>query len=238
MKKLMLAGAALAMTVAAAQAQDADLISNPRGMVSYFDTESIGQVLTEMGAVWQQRVAPNGQPYLAVSAGGEITLNIIPTACQGDGFTKCVGMNTVALYSGAGFNYQTVTAFNQRYWFSTAGVAPDGATAYISRYEIADYGIPRGNIAASVYNLSELADRFRQELSSATQTVAMEGYADDLSSRSLNSKGLFALAGAEAAAAHMSRHERALEETAELVKVLLTDAGAPRNKVQNVNAKN
>lgn len=237
MKKLMLAGVAVAAAFGAAQAQDTELVSNPRGMVTYFDTQSIGQVLTEMGAVWQQRVAPSGQPYLAVSAGGELTLNIIPTACQGDSFTKCVGMNTVALYSGAGFNYQTVTAFNQRYWFSTAGVAPDGTTAYVSRYEIADYGIPRGNIAASIYNLSELADRFRQELASSTQTVAMEGYADDLASRSLNSKGLFALAGSDAAQ-HMSRHERAMEETAELVKVLLTDADAPRNKVQNINAKN
>jgi hypothetical protein len=234
MKKVMAAGAVLAAMVGAAQAEELR-ISRPDEVVRYFNTETIGSVLTEMGAVWQQRIAPDGVPYIAASMAGEVTLNIVPTVCE-ENYTQCVGMNTIAFFWGVGFNHQTVTAFNQRYWFATAGVAPDGTAAYLSRYEIADYGIPRGNIAASIYNLKVLAKRFDDQLSTAGRTVALEGYADDLESRNLNTKGLTALAGFSAAQ-HLSGHERAMEQTTELIRVLLSDEGAPRNKVQNITAK-
>jgi hypothetical protein len=188
-----------------------------------------------MGAVWQQATAANGQPYLRVSAGGDLVLNVIPTACQGQNFTNCVGMNTVALFIGGGLNYQTIAAFNQKYWFSTAGVAPDGDGAYISRYDISDYGIPRGNVAASVLNLVVLADIFRQELSSAGKTVSLEGYADDMAARLLNGRGLQALAGA-GALQEVTKHQIAMEESAEIVTILFKDQSAPTNKIVNINA--
>lgn len=236
MKKFLAAGAAATALFGSAGAQQQDLISNPRGVISNFDVANIGPILTEMGAVWQQRKAESGQPYVAVSAGGELVLNVIPTACQGASFSNCVGMNTVALFSGSGINYQTVAAFNQKYWFSTAGVAEDGSAAYISRYEISDYGISRGNVAASVVNLVVLADIFRQELSSASRTVSLEGYAEDLSARLLNSRGLAALGG-DNAIAPLTRHQAAMEETSELVLTLMADKNAPRNKIENLTKK-
>lgn len=235
MKKFLAAAVALATATGVASAQQ-DGISNPRGMVTNFDVESIGPILTELGAVWQKRQAPDGRPYIAVSAGGELTLNVIPTACQGQGFTNCVGMNTIALFSGGSLNYQTVTAFNQKYWFSTAGVSEDGQNAYLSRYEISDYGIPRGNVAASVLNLAVLADRFRDELRTSAQTVSQEGYAEDMSARLLNSRGLSQMGGHDVANA-LTRHEIAIEESAELVQILLSDTDAPRNKIENISAK-
>ena len=237
MKNLLAVSAAAAIALGSAVAQEQDLVSNPRGLISSFEVANVGPILTEMGAVWQQRQAPNGQPYIAVSAGGELVLNIIPTACQGDNFTNCVGVNTVALFSGSGLNYQTVSAFNQKYWFSTAGVSPDGTDAYISRYEISDYGIPRGNLAASVVNLVVLADLFKKELATARNTVSLEGYADDMSARLLNSRGLTALAGHNAIEP-VTRHQTAMEESAELVRILLTDKDAPRNKIENFSVKN
>lgn len=238
MKKLAAAVAAvLAVCGSASAQQNQDVVANPRGMVTNFDISNIGPILTEMGAVWQQAQAGNGQPYLQVSAGGDLVLNVIPTACQGTNFTGCVGMNTVALFSGANLNYQTITAFNQKYWFSTAGVAPDGASAYISRYDISDYGIPRGNVAASILNLVVLADIFRQELSAGGKTVSLQGYADDMSARLLNGRGLETLAG-KGAIAQITRHQTAMEESAELIHVLMKDKDAPRNKIQNFNAKN
>jgi hypothetical protein len=234
MKKAFAAAAAIAAVFGAAQAQQ-DVVSNPRGMVSNFDIANVGPILTEMGAVWQQATAANGQPYLRVSAGGDLVLNVIPTACQGQNFTNCVGMNTVALFTGGGLNYQTIAAFNQKYWFSTAGVAPDGDGAYISRYDISDYGIPRGNVAASVLNLVVLADIFRQELSSAGKTVSLEGYADDMAARLLNGRGLQALAGA-GALQEVTKHQIAMEESAEIVTILFKDQSAPTNKIVNINA--
>jgi hypothetical protein len=218
-----------------AAAQQHDDISNPRGVIPNFDVANIGPILTELGAVWQQKKTDGGQPYIAVSVGGDMVLNIVPTACQGANFTHCVGMNTMALFQGGQFNYQTVSAFNQKYWFSTAGVAEDGSAAYISRYEISDYGIARGNVGASVLNLVVLADLFRQELLSSRRTVSMEGYAEDLSSRLLNSRSLKAM-GVEDTG-QITRHQVAMEETVELVQLLLADKNAPRNKIENITAK-
>lgn len=236
MKNLLAAAAALIAGLGAASAQDQELVSNPRGMAANFDIANIGPILTEMGAVWQQRQTSEGRPYLVVSIGGEIVLTIAPAACLGENFTNCVGMSAVALFSGGGLNYQTVTAFNQKYAFTTAGIVEDGTGAYLSRYEIADYGIPRGNFASSLYNLAVLVDRFRQELATSGQTVSLEGYADDLSSRLLNTRALTSLAGREAFQP-LTRHDIAFEETAELVEMLLSDKDAPKNKIQNVTGK-
>jgi hypothetical protein len=235
MKKLLAAAVAIVGVCGAANAQQQELVSNPRGMAPNFDIANLGPILTEMGAVWEQRQAPNGQPYIVLSVGGELVLNMFPTAC-GQNFKNCIGLNTVALFSGSGLNYQTVTAFNQKYAFTTAGIVEDNTNAYLSRYDIADYGIPRGNVAASLINLVVLADKFRQELATAGQTVSLEGYADDLSSRLLNNRGLTAIAG-PSAVEPLTVHEVALEETSELVKVLLADTETPRNKIRNITAR-
>ena len=236
MNKLIAAVAVAALTAAGGARAQEDAVTNPRGVVANFDPANIGPILSELGAVWQQRQASDGRPYIAVSAGGELSFNIIPTACQGPNFTNCVGMNSVVLFAGSGFNHQTVTAFNQRYWFSTAGLAEDGRSAYLSRYEIADYGIARGNVAASILNLVALADIFREELRTSAQTIAHEGYAEDLSARFLNARVLEVMAG-PGAGLPVTRHQGAMEETAELVRTLLRDRDAPRNKIENIGPK-
>lgn len=235
MKKLLATAVVIACGFGAADAQQQELLSNPRGMTPNFDVANIGPILTEMGAVWEQRQAPSGQPYIVLSVGGELVLNMFPTAC-GQNFSNCIGLNTVAVFTGSGLNYQTVTAFNQKYAFTTAGIVEDNTDAYLSRYDIADYGIPRGNVASSLVNLVVLADRFRQELATAGQTVSLEGYADDLSSRLLNNRALSAIAG-PGAVEPMTVHEVAIEETSEFVKVLLADTDTPRNKIRNLTAK-
>ncbi|MEQ8750696.1 MAG: hypothetical protein RIC52_13065 [Amphiplicatus sp.] len=235
MKKLMAAAAIAALSIGAASAQE-EYVSNPRGVIPNFDVASVGPILTELGAVWHQRQGAGGQPYIALSAGGDLSMMMIPTACKGENFTNCVGMNTVAAFSGHSFNHQTVSAFNQRYWFSTAGMSEDGSGAYISRYEIADYGIARGNVASSVLNLYELAKIFQQELTTAANTVSLEGYAEDLAARHLNATGLTALAGPGATTA-ATRHQAAMEESASLIRTLMSDKAAPSNKIENIGAK-
>ena len=185
MKILVAATAACAALGAVANAGQ-DIVSNPRAMVPNFDVQNVGPVLTELGAVWQEGQANDGQRYIQASVGDGLYLNFIPAACDGSTGKNCVGLSTVAFFSSAAINYQTIAAFNQRYRFAAAGIAADGKTAYISRYDIADYGIPRGNLASSVANLAYLASIFRNEIASSGKTVSLEGYADDMASRLLN----------------------------------------------------
>lgn len=233
MKKLIAAiaaSAALGSVAGAAQ----DIVSNPRGMVPNFDVQNVGPVLSELGAVWQEGVASNGQHYIQASVGDGLYLNFLPMACDGDTGKNCVGLSTVAFFTSDAINYQTIAAFNQRYRFAAAGISPDNKSAYITRYDLADYGIPRGNLASSVANLAYLASIFRNEIASAGKTVSFEGYSDDMSSRLLNTRGVEAIGGSVEAA---TRHQEAFEQSAELIQILMQDRDAPRNKIENLGAK-
>ncbi|HXI86303.1 MAG TPA: hypothetical protein VNH64_02510 [Parvularculaceae bacterium] len=226
------AAACVALGACATTAPSAPVVSDET-ILKHFDTANVGDVLTGMGATWQAMTAQNGQPYIEASLGGALNLVLVPTACETPGFVNCVGLNTVSVLKGSSFNPQTVTAFNQRYPFATTGLWVDGKEAYISRYEISDFGIPRGNIEVSIRNLAVLADRFRDELASSKKTVSLEGYAEDLAAGYLNRKNLEALGGAPAQAA-LARHAAGVEDSLELVRGLVESDSAPENKVNNI----
>ena len=233
MKHLLAAALAATASIGAASAQDE--ISNPRGMVANFDAANLGPVLSELGLVWQQRTTQEGQPYIAASVGGELMINLIPTACAGAKFTGCVGLHTIALFPGENINYQTVLAFGQKYAFTSVMIAEDASKAAISRYDIADYGIPRGNVDSSLRNFVYLAMMFRQELASGAKTVSLKGYADDMSAGMLNTRTLVET-GSDAAKT-LPRHQQAMQESAEMISVLFREGEAPRNKIENIGAK-
>ena len=232
----------LAMSAAAialgASASAQELISNPTGVVANFDPANIGPVLTELGVVWQERADDSGKPFIAASVGGQLSFNIVPTACQGANNTNCVGMNLLALYGGANVNPQTVSAFNQRFFFVSAGALSNNAGAYISRYEIADYGIPRGNVASSIGNFVFLADSFMKEVSSGAKTVSLDGYADDMSANILNVKAAEAAGVVVADGPDASKkgyiHRAGFNEAPELVRVMMESKAATRNKIRNI----
>ncbi|MBI1393251.1 MAG: hypothetical protein GC152_10975 [Alphaproteobacteria bacterium] len=231
----------MAATIGLAAAQDAE-ISKPRGIVANFDATHLGPVLDELGIAWQERRTDDGGRYIRASVGTAFAFNIVPSAC-GDSvaLTDCVGVSFIALYGGPQMNYQTVSAFNQRYAFTTAGVLPGGRDAFISRYEIADYGIARGNVASSIANFAYLADRFKNEISSGVTTVAQEGFVSDMSENALNRKVAVAMGGEDEALAHAApavRHRAAFEAVAEAVRMLNATEQAPKNKIQNAVAKN
>ena len=233
MKKIIAAALAAAAAHGAAGAQQQTNISNPRGIAANFDAANLGPILTELGIAWQARTAPNGQAYIEAAL-GDLYVNLIPAACEGANNTGCVGLSTLALFPGQGVNAQTVMAFGQRYFFTSVGVTPDGAQSYINRYDIADYGIPRGNIESSLVNFAYLAQLFRQEMSSGANTISQEGFADDMSARFLNKAGVVAIGGAMPAG---PRHQAAIEENAEIIKMLAADPAAARNKIENPAAK-
>ncbi|MFZ5619241.1 MAG: YbjN domain-containing protein [Pseudomonadota bacterium] len=232
--RLSLGLAILALSAGAANAQTQELISNPRGMVANFDPVNLGPVLTELGIVWQERKTVDGMTFIAASIGASLNFNIVPAACLGPNSTNCVGAYFLTMFSG-GANPQSVSAFNQKYWFTSAGIQSDGSGAYLGRYDIADYGIPRGNIASSIGSYFALAQRFRDEI--AAKTVSADGYVDDMSASMLNVRSAEAIgidAAVEGDGSMIAIHQASLEATPELVRKLISSDNAPRNKITNV----
>lgn len=229
------AGSALAVVGAPSSgfAQNtAPLISNPQGSIADFSRDTVGPLLDELGLDWQAQTPQSGQPYITASYSGIINFILAPTACRGAAGDECVGLNMVAIFEGSA-NPQTVRAFNYRYAFASAGIDPSGA-AYLSRYDLADYGIARGNLATSIQVFVNQVAMFASELDTAERTVSLEGYADDLASSALNRKGREALTGAEIHAANaIERHRFGLEDGAQAVRRFILDEAAPRTKIDN-----
>lgn len=240
MKRVLGAVSAMAMLASNAAAQnslaDANApVSNPATAVSNFDVQSVGPVLNELGVAWQAIQDEAGKSLIQANAGGAMVFYLKPTACRAANGTDCVGLATFAYFQGAA-NAQTVRAFNDSYPFASTGLMSSGSGAYISRYDIADYGIPRGNVAISILSFLTLADKFRSELQTASQTVAFEGYAADLSSARLNRESLADLTGFESLpGTPLKRHQQGFEEVIEEIVELSTDTSRPRNKIDNIS---
>ncbi len=204
-------------------------LSNPETVVRKFSVQTVGPVLNELNMPWQVKQLENGAQYIH-AASGSMQFILFFTVCQN---SECDGMQAMTFFSQSGANSQTVQAFNSKYPFGTAGVDQEG-TAYVSRYDIADYGIPRGNIASSITNFLGLAQMFVTELQNAHQTVSLDGYADDLASSSLNRKALSHFSGVDGSFSTQAKeHRDGFEQGAEMVRMLLNDETAPRNKIQN-----
>ena len=234
---ILAAGAALISTATAQNSFSNDsqqsLVSNPSATIPNFDVSSMTPILTELGLTLQQGSDTNGVPFIRANIPGGLVFYVQPTACPGGGATNCVGLLTIAYFEGAA-NAQTVRAFNDRYHFSSTGLVQN-AGAFISRYDIADYGVPRGNVASSIASFAVLANRFGQELASASQTISLEGYAEDLAAASLNGVALANLTGHIAhAQTPMERHQKSFDNAARDIVRMINDEALPRNKIGNL----
>ena len=227
--------AALAM-ISSAVAQGSGTIANPRSSIDNFDTGTLLPILLEMGLQAELRQTPQGQAFIAVNhPASNLSFNVIPAACQTNGVADCIGLTTLALFSGRAVNAQTVMAFNERYYFTTAGKPSSGDGAFILRYDIADYGIPRGNVAASVLNFLSLALNFNNEISNSNSTANQIGYSDDLSAKFLNNRSLTEMSGeVPATTSPMKAHQISFEETPEIVLQMLREESAAHNKISNI----
>lgn len=207
-------------------------VANPASAIANFSVQSVGPILNELGVTWEALAADTGQTYINASYQGVVNFRLVPTACRAAGYTDCVGLSMVSGFTGQA-NQQTVNAFNYRYAFASAGVFPTGE-AYLSRYDICDYGIARGNVATSILVFIQQTAKFADELASASQTVSLEGFADDLAASQLNRQVREDLTGvAINATTPVELHQQGLEETAEVVRHFIADKSAPKNKISN-----
>lgn len=208
-------------------------IANPTSTIDNFDPESIGPVLRDLGVAWQAQKNDKGQSYVIANAGGVLNFILAPAACRNNGVSNCTGLNMLSVFDGNP-NPQTVRAFNNRYAFARAGIDPSGA-AYISRYEISDYGMARGNLATSIQVFVIQAVALGSELETARHTVSLEGYADDLAAKELNRQGLSDMTGVEFHATNpIDLHQQGLEDSAIALRQFILDKSAPRNKIENI----
>ena len=238
-----------AISVASAQ-EEGPIVSVPEATIPNFDAQHVGPILDELGAAWRVRQTNDGQSLIDVNFGGEVNFVMMPVVCRSTlsgagqsvsgqaaaGPSDCVGLSMAALFEGAA-NMQTVQAFNYRYAFAKAGLNPNGG-AYLTRYEIADYGVPRGNLASSMLVFAQQAELFAEALSSVRQTVSQQGYAEDLAAGKLNRSNLESFSGVVVApATGIEAHGEALDDVGAMLSTIFDDDDAPRNKLRNLNAQ-
>ncbi|MEM6415851.1 MAG: hypothetical protein AAF720_14470 [Pseudomonadota bacterium] len=209
-------------------------ISNPGAIVADFDYESIKPVLSDLNITATQAVDENGRRYIEASAGSSFVFNIMPSAClDHQRHKQCAGAHFISVFKGKRINLQSVAAFNQQFAFSTAGVLPGGRDAYLGRYEIADYGIPRGNLASSIAGFIYLSERFRSEILTSDVTAARSGFADDLAATRLNQQTSAKMGIVKSMMSLNDLHHVEFERSVEFVKFLLGQDEAAVNKITN-----
>ena len=160
-----------------------DIVSNPGQMLTSFDPAEIGPILTEIDVLWQTRQDIEGRPYIEANADGRIVFIIEPLACRGTINNDCIGMQLVAVFDGQA-DPQQVRDFNNNYAFANLGINENG-NAYLNRYDIADYGIPRGNVGVIIDTFIALGEIY-QDLSGQDSQGDIDDQLAALSAKSLN----------------------------------------------------
>jgi hypothetical protein len=228
------AAGSLAMGIAAAQSNSLAVekapISNPTEILESFDAVSILPILDEMGLKYQGAKLPDGQKIILAAAPNGLKFQLTPTACNDKG-TKCRGLHMLALFKSNAPS-RTVAAFNYRYAFVSTGL-DDSGVAYVSRYDIADYGTPRGNLAISIANYLHMASTFDRHLYEATNTVQAPTDSD-LSANGLNMRGILANASlAQQVGLNPSSHEVSFEALTDVVDTFVKADGLAPGRIVN-----
>lgn len=224
---------ALGLSSTAGALDDAEApISKPDELMFDYDVETMIPMLQELGYPWEGRTAPGGAKVLLSEADNGIKFVLAPAACVRAVDDGCYGVNMIAIFSGEA-DQRTVQAFNYKYPYTSAGVDNSGA-AFISRYDIADFGTPRGNFARSLDVFLTQAAYFKDTLATSTVTVNRAAYASDMAANRLNlqqfenNPDMAARAGVET-----NGHEVSLEKTAEFVSVLFQAGEQVPEKILN-----
>jgi hypothetical protein len=211
-------------------------VKNPAQMLTSLHAEAIIPVVQELGIQYQGATLPNGQKIVLAQAPNGLKFQLTPTACDEAG-TRCRGLHMLALFQTNAPD-RTVSAFNYRYAFVSTGL-DDTGVAYISRYEIADYGIPRGNVAVALANYLHMASVFDRHLYEATNTVQKNATDVDLAANGLNMQTILADHGlAREVGLSPASHKVSFEALTDVVDTYVrADTLAPGRIVNSVTGK-
>lgn len=216
--------AAMVVQLGAASAQSNALgttgqIRNPSAPLTSLHPEALIPVLAQMGLEYEGATLPSGERALLVTAASGTRFQITPMAC--DRARRCRGMHLVSMFDTQA-DPRTVAAFNDRYAFVSAGMGA-GSVAYLARYEIADFGMPRGNVAVSIEVFLETADLFTEHLRNAATGLQQEPDGSDLSANGLNMGNLMQSVSLNSARREAVRHDHAVsfEATHDIVDTFI-----------------
>jgi hypothetical protein len=229
----------LSATGAAAQSNalksDDAPVRNPSASMISLHAEAVMPLLTELGIEHQGATLPGGQKVILATSPNGLKFQITPTACDESG-TRCKGLNMLALFNTRAAE-RTVSAFNYRYAFVSTGL-DDSGVAYISRYDIADYGVPRGNLAVSVQTFLYMSSLFDRHLYESTNTVQKRPSDMDLAAHGLNMRQVLAdVSLSQSLGLDVATHEVSFEEITRFVDSFVkADALAPGRLINEVKA--
>ena len=241
-KRFFAAAAVLGVLTGAASAQSNTLgaakapVKNPGAVLTSLHAEAIIPVLAELGLAYQGASLPNGQKVVLAEAPNGLKFQITPTACT-EGSERCKGLNMLALFQTRAQD-RVVSAFNYRYAFVSTGLDESGV-AYISRYDIADYGMARGNLAVSIQTYLYMAGLFDRHLYEATNTVSLDADPADLSAHGLNMAQVVADGAlSESLGLTAASHEVSFEAITDAVGTFVAaDALAPGRIINEVRGR-
>jgi hypothetical protein len=135
-------------------------VTNANDIWFSWDAARIVALATELGDTAEQDTdTDGGPPYVGVTTASGLKYIIEPTACD---HSNCAGFQLTAEFDTATTADQ-MNRFNLFRSFTKSYV--DGSNTFITRYEINDYGIPKGNVAADMTNFEAVAATFADYLS-------------------------------------------------------------------------
>lgn len=163
--------AVAAMTLAGSFAVTPALadLTMPKQLLPGFDSNQIVQIAEEIGLTASLIKGSGGATAAQIDTTSG-TFYAIPTVCR---TSTCYGMELIADFgAGPEVPLKVLNYFNH-YRVFTKAYLQDGHI-FLSRYEIADFGIPKGNVASNLANFIDVAkdfDRFlARQLSASSQT--------------------------------------------------------------------
>lgn len=163
-----------------------------RQIVTNFDPENMTPILDGMTLTYEIRRFDDQSLVYFLDVSG-LKLVMAPMACTGENNTNCLGLLTVTAFTDLAPAQSDLTLVNDNIPFLTAYAGGDRGTVF-RRYDLADFGIARGNIVSSLSNFlgnlgSAVDYLYEQE---GTVEVGVRAATDD-DAASLNRRGLAAL---------------------------------------------
>ena len=123
-------------------------------IVASFTLENLATAAAGVGYKFEALADSNGTKALGVTAPDGLKFIAQPSACQKPGQQSCAGLTIFALWSGATPS-DLLDRFNLHHTFTSVFNAT--SNTILQRYEIADFGIPIGNVASNFANFDKMA---------------------------------------------------------------------------------
>jgi len=135
-------------------------VSSPNDIWFSWDAARVMALAGELGDTAEKiDDTPGAPPSVGITTPSGLKYIVEPTACDG---SNCAGFELTAAFD-ANATTDQMNQFNLLRSFTKAYV--DSGSTFLTRYEINDYGIPKGNIAADMTNFEAVAADFEEFLS-------------------------------------------------------------------------